>query len=112
MAEQQQVNALASTFPSPPPFYQHFTQENIDRIAALHDEADSDPNRKDGSLRVLDLPPELRYLQPPEPPAEGIYRSFGDLYNVRFSLDQILKMVMTWSTDRTLPVERCFAFPC
>lgn len=111
MAEQQQGSALASTFPSPPPFYQHFTQENIDRIAALRAEAESDPNRKEASSRLLDLPPELRYLQPPEPPAEGIYRSFGDLYNVRFSSDQMMKMAMSWITDRTLPAERCSAFP-
>lgn len=85
MAEQQQGNALASAFPTPPPFYQHFTEENLGRIAALSAELGPDSNQKNGSLTTLDLPSELRYLRPPEPPAEGTYRSFGDLYNV-FSL--------------------------
>ena len=88
MAEQPQANALASAFPTPPPFWQHFTPENISRIEALR-AAESDPEAKpvdpaDGlPLRILDLPPELRWLQPPEPPSNGIYRCFGDTFNVR-----------------------------
>ncbi len=94
MTEQQQSNAVAAAFPSPPPFYQHFTSENLDRIAALRaaQQAGSVTPTSDSqsvqngatkpALRLLDLPPELRFLQPPEPPAEGIYRSFGDVFNV------------------------------
>jgi mediator of RNA polymerase II transcription subunit 7 len=82
MADQQQGNALASAFPSPPPFYQHFTEENLARVAVLRAGKDSDSSQKDGSLTKVDLPTELQYLQPPDPPAEGTYRSFGDLYNV------------------------------
>jgi mediator of RNA polymerase II transcription subunit 7 len=96
MAEQQQANALAAAFPSPPPFYQHFTTENIARVAELRaaqssnststSDTQATPNIASGSktpLRLLDLPPELRFLQPPEPPVEGAYRSFGDIFNVR-----------------------------
>jgi mediator of RNA polymerase II transcription subunit 7 len=95
MAEQQPANTLAAAFPTPPPFYQHFTTENLDRIAALRAEKQetntassgpsdgpSDPDDARLPLRILDLPPELRFLQPPEPPAAGIYRSFGDIFNV------------------------------
>ncbi len=96
MADEQPSNALAAALPSPPPFYQHFTPENLDRIAALRAarqpgpaNASSDPQTTVGeapapspSLRLLDLPPELRFLQPPEPPVEGVYRSFGDVFNV------------------------------
>jgi mediator of RNA polymerase II transcription subunit 7 len=96
MTDQQPSNALAAAFPSPPPFYQHFTPENLDRIAALRAaqqaeqaNASSDTQTTLGetpspnpALRLLDLPPELRFLQPPEPPAEGVYRSFGDVFNV------------------------------
>lgn len=97
MADQPPSNALAAAFPSPPPFYQHFTAENTQRIATLRtaqeaeetsSSAAPDPPKdkaKDTArapLRLLDLPPELRFLQPPEPPANGIYRSFGDLFNV------------------------------
>ncbi|KFY29605.1 hypothetical protein V494_08624 [Pseudogymnoascus sp. VKM F-4513 (FW-928)] len=82
MADQQQGNVQASAFPSPPPFYQHFTEENIARVAALRAEKDSNSNQKDDSFKEPDLPADLQYLQPPQPPAEGTYRSFGDLYNL------------------------------
>jgi mediator of RNA polymerase II transcription subunit 7 len=96
MAEQQPSNALAAAFPSPPPFYQHFTSENLDRIAALrafkHTEGSdsalvlqstgSESLTPKAAIRLFDLPPELRFLQPPEPPAQGIFRSFGDVFNV------------------------------
>lgn len=93
MAEQQQANALAAAFPSPPPFYQYFSSENLERIAALRAESQNEPggtgpekktsgDSRPQTLRLGDLPLELRFLQPPEPPAEGKYRSFGDLYNV------------------------------
>jgi len=97
MTDQQPSNTLAAAFPSPPPFYQHFTPENLDRIAALRAAQQSEPANASSdtqttsgeapapnqALRLLDLPPELRFLQPPEPPAEGVYRSFGDVFNVR-----------------------------
>jgi len=91
----EQANALAAAFPSPPPFYQHFTPENVDRIVGLRAahqssiDASSEPqppnskgNKLGAGLRLLDLPPELRFLQPPEPPVEGVYRNFGDIYNL------------------------------
>ena len=87
MEEPQPEARLAATFPAPPPFWKDFTDENISRISELRT-----ANSKDGAkpsdpatslpARILDLPPELRFLQPPEEPVEGIYRSFGDLYNV------------------------------
>jgi mediator of RNA polymerase II transcription subunit 7 len=94
--QQQQSNALTAAFPSPPPFFQHFTTENVELVAALRaakqaesSEPSSDPQNKPSeasgtkqALRFFDLPPELRFLQPPEPPAEGVYRSFGDVFNV------------------------------
>jgi mediator of RNA polymerase II transcription subunit 7 len=96
MTDQQPSNALAAAFPSPPPFYQHFTPDNLDRIAALraaqqHEPANASSDTQttlgeasapSPALRLLDLPPELRFLQPPEPPADGVYRSFGDKFNV------------------------------
>jgi hypothetical protein len=91
MEEQQQQNALAAAFPAPPPFWQSFTPENISAISSLRAaQAQSSPSSKfeldpaiELPIRLLDLPAELRCLQPPEPPVEGIYRCFGDLYNVR-----------------------------
>ncbi len=90
MEEQQQQNVLAAAFPAPPPFWQSFTPENISVISSLRtaqsQSASSSKTEPDYAaelpIRLLDLPAELRWLQPPEPPAEGIYRCFGDLYNV------------------------------
>jgi mediator of RNA polymerase II transcription subunit 7 len=87
MAEQPQTNALASLFPTPPPFWQSFTTENTNQIEELHAAqggADYVPNDPATSIpiRLLDLPSELRLLQPPEPPKDGVYRCFGDTYKV------------------------------
>ena len=92
MEEQQQQNVLAASFPAPPPFWQSFTPENISSISSLRAvQSQSSSSKKeldpatDLPIRLLDLPAELRCLQPPEPPVDGIYRCFGDLYNVRIS---------------------------
>lgn len=92
MADDNPDNILSATFPAPPPFWKHFTPENRARLKELQDTAKGSSNHDDeGSNsaqqppRLADLPPELRYLQPPEPPANGKYRSFGDQYDVRFS---------------------------
>ncbi|OBT55535.1 hypothetical protein VE04_04273 [Pseudogymnoascus sp. 24MN13] len=82
MADQQQGNVQASAFPSPPPFYQHFTEENLARVAILRAGRESDSSQKEDSPKEPELRGDLQYLQPPEPPAEGTYRSFGDLYNL------------------------------
>jgi mediator of RNA polymerase II transcription subunit 7 len=88
MEDQQGDTRLAATFPAPPPFWKEFTEENLNRISELRVAQSGESVKKSDSAdalpaRILDLPPELRYLQPPEEPAEGIYRSFGDIYNVR-----------------------------
>ena len=89
MEEQQQQNALAAAFPAPPPFWQNFTPENLNRISELRAAQSQASAKSDPAIelpiRLLDLPAELRCLQPPEPPAEGIYRCFGDQYNVRLN---------------------------
>lgn len=88
MAEQPQANALASVFPTPPPFWKSFTPENTSRIEELR-AAQAGPGYMPVNpatalpIRLLDLPAELRVFQPPEPPSDGIYRCFGDTYKVR-----------------------------
>lgn len=87
MEEQSQTNAIAASLPEPPPFYHYFTPPNIERINSL---CTSQKEKKDAHacnnppLRLPDLPPELRFLQPPEPPTElkGNFRCFGDVYYV------------------------------
>jgi hypothetical protein len=85
--EEQQASSLAAAFPSPPPFWKSFTPENLTQIAALRSAELSFPRQpqdaaKEVPVRILDLPSELRYLQPPEPPVDGVHRCFGDPFRV------------------------------
>lgn len=60
-----------SFFPDPPPFYKHFTEENLARLKEAGHESTSgdDAIGKNLSMdQLLSLPIELRYLIPPEPP--------------------------------------------
>ena len=79
MAEDQPSNALAAAFPAPPPFFEHFTPSNIARIREAREVA---PQATESDL-FRDLPPELRFLIPPQPPQSGKYRSFGEIHDVR-----------------------------
>ncbi|KAF7195526.1 Mediator of RNA polymerase II transcription subunit 7 [Pseudocercospora fuligena] len=80
MAESKPMAAL---FPSPPPFYQHFTKQNLSRLRQLRKEAGvldttSDTSSQDKKdIDVLALPPELRYLVPPSPPSASKFNVFG-----------------------------------
>ncbi|KAI9659626.1 MAG: Mediator of RNA polymerase II transcription subunit 7 [Alyxoria varia] len=52
--EQAPQNAIAAAFPAPPPFWQNFTSENIERFEKIRDETpepqrrDSEESRQDG----------------------------------------------------------------
>ena len=89
MAEQQQPNASAA-FPAPPPFYKHFTADNLVRLKQLRpsNEAPTEeivpdaPARSPPPTDITSLPPELRYLIPPPPPI-GQYQSFGTIHDVQ-----------------------------
>lgn len=80
-------NTFNAPFPAPPPFYTHFTQNNIKRLRQARKDAgippptDGQPPEKD--VDILSLPVELRYLIPPEPPSDNDLTVFG----VNASLD-------------------------
>lgn len=79
MAEQQQMKAL---WPAPPPFYQHFTKQNLAQLRQIrkdraNDNAQSREDTQPQDIDVLSLPAELRYLIPPPPPADNKWRAFG-----------------------------------
>jgi len=88
MADQAQARMLSAAFPTPPPFYKHFTKDNVSKLRELRKEAsknkvaDADESTRP-EIDALSLPPELRYLVPPEPPADGRFRSFGAELDVR-----------------------------
>ena len=73
-------------FPAPPPFYKHFTSENLEALKRIK-EANADNNDSSTELtpaQILSLPPELRYLVPPEPPSDDdTFRVFEVQKSVR-----------------------------
>lgn len=83
MAEKPQTKA---NFPIPPPFYKHFTKDNIAQLrqirkekagAQLEEHTGSTTLEKTKVLDTATLPTELRYLIPPPLPADGRWRTFG-----------------------------------
>lgn len=87
MADQPQSGTLSAAFPAPPPFYKSFTPQNLERLQE-HLESSGQPTSPatrptTGPIPdLLSLPPEIRNLIPPPPPAAGKYRSFGTLHEV------------------------------
>ncbi|KAI5807914.1 MED7 protein-domain-containing protein [Peziza echinospora] len=77
-------NNVSSAYPPPPPFYKHFTPENI---AALQE------HRKNGTPEDQ-IPKELQYLIPPPPP-QRIYRSFGETWMIPDVLPTLPQMGIT-----------------
>lgn len=79
--QQQDEDLIISFFPDPPPFYKHFTSENVQRLQKVKEDAtssDQESPKIDLSIaldlsaeQILGLPTELRYLIPPEPPADN-----------------------------------------
>jgi mediator of RNA polymerase II transcription subunit 7 len=87
MADAQR--AVAAAFPPPPPFWKHFTTENIEKLDKLKTESakshaqDSKKKWSPSELQALEAPTDLRYLIPPKAPTEGSYSVFGELQSVR-----------------------------
>ncbi|KAK7517953.1 MED7 protein-domain-containing protein [Phyllosticta citriasiana] len=102
MADEDVDNVVSTQWPAPPPFWKHFTPENRARLKELQGASrgedtlisSSENAHKDDGSKPLDLPPELRYLVPPEPPASGKYRSFGDQYDINAQLPSLKDMGM------------------
>lgn len=83
MAEKPLTKA---NFPIPPPFYQHFTKDNIAQLRQIRKERNITETAGDGGQANTEpsnkidrktLAPDLRYLIPPEPPTDGKWRTFG-----------------------------------
>lgn len=104
MADTQR--ALTAPFPPPPPFWKHFTIENIEKLETIKQEAATTKKSlgkkwSPEDLQALDVPAELRYLIPPAAPTEGTYTVFGELQNVRSSTScfSIIKLATTIQAD-------------
>ena len=90
MAEQAQQlqTPMKAPFPAPPPFYKHFTPDNLTSLRRLRKEAGlptqrtTEPsqasNAPQSDIDILSLPSELRFLIPPPPPAsDQPFHAFG-----------------------------------
>ncbi|EEH05676.1 mediator complex subunit [Histoplasma capsulatum G186AR] len=92
MAEAGQQKVTAA-FPPPPPFWKHFTSQNLKKL----DECKKEHEEKIGSkqiwtpeaLRMLELPPELRFLVPPQAPTSSSYSLFGESQSVSINLPSL-----------------------
>ncbi|KAF2091325.1 hypothetical protein K490DRAFT_33027 [Saccharata proteae CBS 121410] len=101
MADEPEIAPLEAAFPAPPPFWQQFTARNLERVREIEAEAAAKKEKENGEdmdteedgeeggtgargpgLQAMDLPPELRALIPPQPPADGVYRCFGEVVNL------------------------------
>ncbi|OJJ86245.1 mediator complex subunit MED7 [Aspergillus glaucus CBS 516.65] len=96
MAEAGQQRALTTAFAPPPPLWKHFNTDNIKRLEGIKKETSKGEDGKlhtkkwtPAELRALDLPPELRYLVPPEIPTTGHYSVFGELQNLSTALPSL-----------------------
>ncbi|KAK6216947.1 hypothetical protein QIS74_07061 [Colletotrichum tabaci] len=101
-AEEPTQNALASTFPNPPPFWRQFTPENISRIDEFR-KAEAEKNGvavKDLPVRLLDIPEDLMNLQPPAEPSTGTWKVLGGNY----TLDDKLPSLEEGEIQRLAPV--------
>lgn len=106
MADHQQhdEDLVLSFFPDPPPFYKHFTAENLERLKDIEKQApdtEDDKGTKPPKLsaeQILALPTELRYLIPPEPPADDEeFHVFGEATKAK-GTDTFLKNMQFIST--------------
>lgn len=84
VSEEEILNA--SYYPGPPPFWKSFTTDNLDRLEQYKkdagfptDKESSDAKQSLSAAQLLELPPELRNLVPPAPPADDTeYRVFNN----------------------------------
>lgn len=78
-----EASKASSTFPDPPPFWQDFTPEKVDRFESLKSRyADQQGLDATTVTRVPNAPADLVNLQPPAEPADRKWRLFGEVQTV------------------------------
>ncbi|KAF4919366.1 Mediator of RNA polymerase II transcription subunit 7 [Colletotrichum viniferum] len=99
--EEPSQNAVAATFPNPPPFWKDFTPEKLARIEDLRKaQAEKDGvDVKDLPPRIPNIPEELINLNPPSEPASGTWKVFG----ANYTLDDKLPSLEEGEIQRLAP---------
>ncbi|OAX82422.1 hypothetical protein ACJ72_03233 [Emergomyces africanus] len=92
MAETSHQKVTAA-FPPPPPFWKHFTSQNLKKLEECKQQQEKKLRSKQTwtpeALRMLELPPELRFLVPPKAPTSGSYSLFGESQSVSINLPSL-----------------------
>ncbi|EEH38347.1 mediator of RNA polymerase II transcription subunit 7 [Paracoccidioides lutzii Pb01] len=92
MAETGQQKVTAA-FPPPPPFWKHFTTQNLKKLEECKKQHEENIGSKQTwtpeTLRLLELPAELRFMVPPKAPISGSYSLFGEWQSVSINLPSL-----------------------
>ncbi|KNG90550.1 mediator of RNA polymerase II transcription subunit 7 [Aspergillus nomiae NRRL 13137] len=95
MADAGQQRPLTA-FAPPPPLWKHFTPDNLKKLDQIKKNASKNEDGKlqkkkwtPAELQALDVPPELRFLIPPEIPKSGHYSVFGELQSLSTALPSL-----------------------
>ncbi|CAK7269184.1 Mediator of RNA polymerase II transcription subunit 7 [Sporothrix epigloea] len=90
MASQDDPSAV-SPYPQPPSYlWSQFTEENDAAINVLREQYAAETGEPLAASSVVpDVPDALSVLQPPEPPASGRWRVFGQMYNLSNQLPSL-----------------------
>lgn len=92
---QHQPPNISSTYPNPPDFlWRDFTPDNVSRYDDLtkkwrEDHPEADPQ---DTILIPDLPNDLRHLQPPPEPTEGVWKLYGDRFTLKDELPTLEEM--------------------
>ena len=87
MADEGLPTVQCSQFPTPPPFFKHFTTLNLERLESIKKQAEQSQSgdgtdQKELDLSNEDVPEDLQALIPPRIPESGEFESFGEAQDV------------------------------
>jgi len=93
--QEQGPEATGSFYPPPPYFWESFTPEKLAQLEELRDEQNGlqvTAGETSKTAHLLNLPTELRFLQPPPPPTDGAWQCFGSNWTLKDELPSLQEM--------------------
>ncbi|KIH88752.1 mediator of RNA polymerase II transcription subunit 7 [Sporothrix brasiliensis 5110] len=91
MASQEDPSGAVAPYPQPPSYlWSQFTEENEAAIQELRETHAAATGEKTTAATIVpDVPEALAALQPPEPPPNGRWRVFGQMYTLNNQLPSL-----------------------